>query len=232
MNVVSRAEWGARPPRSRTALERTEECVVHYTSAFTDETGDQAARVRGVQNYHMDSNGWSDIAYSFLFSRDGTVFEGRGWGIRTSATLNANSFTHAFCFLGADKENRDDVTDAGRASLTWLIQEAERRYGTQRVSGHRQHFNTDCPGAELMRYVAGHAWETGFRELKRGDTGPRVAVVQARLDALPYIKVAVDSDFGSFTEKAVRQFQKRENLEITGVVNKLTWDRLEQASKK
>ena len=36
------------------------------------------SRVRGTQNYHMDSLGWSDIGYNYLIGDDGRIYEGRG----------------------------------------------------------------------------------------------------------------------------------------------------------
>jgi len=209
-----------------------DECVLHYTSMGSDQIGDQAERVRGVQRFHMDTRGWSDIAYSFLYSDDGSIFEGRGWGVRTAATGPANGYSHAFCFLGADRDGRDDVTDAGREAVGSLILEAERRYGSQRVSGHRQHMGTSCPGDELMRYIASHAWEQSgapsgaFRAMSKGDSGPRVKELQRRLDALSYVKLEADGQFGDLTVTAVKQLQRKAGIRATGKVGKPTWEAL------
>ncbi|MFB7411448.1 hypothetical protein ACFCZ2_30140 [Streptomyces sp. NPDC056202] len=43
---------------------------------------DCAAQVRGIQAFHMDSNGWSDIAYSHLACVHGYLFQGRGENVR------------------------------------------------------------------------------------------------------------------------------------------------------
>jgi len=104
MKFVSRAGWHAREPTSVTALPRPTELVYHYSAADADEQSDHAncpKRVRGIQNFHMDTRKWNDVAYSFLVCKHGYVFEGRGWRHRTAATGDANGYTLACCFLGS-----------------------------------------------------------------------------------------------------------------------------------
>lgn len=175
MRILTRSEWGAKNSRHSDRLSWTEidAIVIHYTSAFTDEFPKYRARVKAIQNYHMNTNGWNDIAYNFLFSRAGDLFEGRGWNIMSAATLNHNSHTIAFCFLGADKLNRDDVTDKGRRALSELILQTELKSGKKikvvhaqhgppgklSVGGHKDFVNTECPGAELYHFITLRGWE-------------------------------------------------------------------------
>jgi hypothetical protein len=156
---VTRQEWGARPRRDRTVLpaERVRFLVLHYSAMDADEQARHsrcAARVRGIQNFHMDGRGWSDIAYTWVVCRHGYVFQGRGWRVRTAATGDANDYTVAACFLGNDSAGRDDVTNAGRQAfkgvLAFVIRNAPNLEG---VRGHRDFMNTPCPGAELYRFA-------------------------------------------------------------------------------
>src|SRR5690606_32125478 len=97
MKIITRAQWGARPPRSvhRIALP-TPRLWVHHSA--DDRQG--IAAVRAHQAFHMDSRGWSDIAYSFLIDADGNVFEGRGAGVAGGHTAGDNTKSHAICLLG------------------------------------------------------------------------------------------------------------------------------------
>src|SRR5918992_2005798 len=97
-NIISRAEWGARAPRSRmtTTWDRRTEFVVHHSDGPTTQTP------RSIQGFHMDGRGWVDIAYNFLVDRLGRIFEGRGW-----LTVGAHAEGHnisglGVCFIGRD----------------------------------------------------------------------------------------------------------------------------------
>jgi peptidoglycan L-alanyl-D-glutamate endopeptidase CwlK len=62
-------------------------------------------------------------------------------------------------------------------------------------------------------------------QLERGDKGMDVRVLQRQLRrrALPTNPV-VDGAFGKATERAVKEFEKRQGLGVDGVVGKKVWD--------
>jgi hypothetical protein len=161
-NYVRRSDWGAKRPSSKPTIllaSRVDAIVYHYTAAGADEQADHkncAARVRGVQAFHQNVRGWSDIAYSFLTCKHGYIFEGRGLENKSAATGVHNSHTLAVCFLGDDTVGRDDVTVAGRQALVevtrWIRQ---RRPAATMYRGHRDFMSTSCPGNELYNYVRG-----------------------------------------------------------------------------
>uniref|UniRef100_A0A674JDA9 Peptidoglycan recognition protein 1 n=1 Tax=Terrapene triunguis TaxID=2587831 RepID=A0A674JDA9_9SAUR len=100
--IVSRSQWRARTPRSRVPLKTPVPFVIiHHTAGnrcYTQASCSQ--QVRGIQNYHMGSNGWSDIGYNFLIGEDGRVYEGRGWSTVGAHARNWNSRSLGFSFLG------------------------------------------------------------------------------------------------------------------------------------
>ena len=67
------------------------------------------------------------------------------------------------------------------------------------------------------------------RNLKRGDSGDDVAALQYALLTLGYNvgSWGTDGDLGASTESAVRAFQGAENLLVTGIVDELTWRKID-----
>lgn len=66
-------------------------------------------------------------------------------------------------------------------------------------------------------------------EIKKGDKGEFVKTLQYLLmerKGYQLPKSGMDSDFGTETEIAVMDYQSKNNLPVTGIVNKATWDSL------
>ena len=151
MNIVGRAEWGAKPAVGVTNLvpSRVTLCVLHHTTG----TYAGAQTVRNIQAFHQGpTRKWADIAYSFLVAPDCTIFEGRGWGKQGAHTKGYNSSSVGIAFIG---DGRLPVPAPALASIAWLGSEADRRFGTLRRVGHRDVGSTVCPGDAL------HGWWMG-----------------------------------------------------------------------
>jgi N-acetylmuramoyl-L-alanine amidase len=163
--LVRRSRWRALPPKDITPIRASAVrfLVVHYTAVNADEKADHrncAARVRGIQRYHMTSDqltpgGASDIGYNWVFCKHGYVFQCRTWKRRSAATGAANDFTLAACFLGNDTRNRDDVTDEGREALRNIVEflMPPRCRNLDGLRGHRDFMATSCPGNQLQAYL-------------------------------------------------------------------------------
>jgi hypothetical protein len=156
MRIVPRAEWGAAPARSQTVLQpsRVVAFVLHHTTGRY--AGPQT--VRQIQQFHQGpERGWADIGYNFLIAPDGTIFEGRGWGLAGAHARNHNSTTIGAAFIG---DGRQPVPDAALQSILWLAGEADRRFGKLNRQGHRDVGSTVCPGDVLYQW-----WMAAPREV-------------------------------------------------------------------
>ena len=58
-----------------------------------------------------------------------------------------------------------------------------------------------------------------YSELKRGDTGYEVTLLQTQLTALGYYKKKIVDEFGSGTYNALREFEKANSLKVNGIAS-------------
>lgn len=151
MHIISRAEWGARPPRSREAVPWSKRTgfMGHYSAASATQSP------RQIQAFHMDVRGWADVGYNFLInSLNGDIYEGRGWTVLGAHCAGHNTPNIGVCIIGLDRPNRQDVSDAARRSFRWLYEEANRRKGSKlALLGHRDRGATACPGDEIYSWL-------------------------------------------------------------------------------
>jgi hypothetical protein len=151
VRIVSRAEWGAAAARSQTRLDpaRVTRFVLHHTTGRY--AGPQT--VRQIQAFHQGpERKWACIGYNFLIAPDGTIFEGRGWGLTGAHARGYNSTSIGVAFIG---DGRQPVPDAALQSIVWLAGEADRRFGRLDRVGHRDVGSTVCPGDVLYGWWMG-----------------------------------------------------------------------------
>jgi hypothetical protein len=82
--VSSRSSWAASPPQCSSSYCNTTHMGVHHTASSSDYAANTwaqaAANVKAIQSYHMYTNGWCDIGYNYLVTKEGWLFEGRAGG--------------------------------------------------------------------------------------------------------------------------------------------------------
>lgn len=159
MKIYRRARWHARPngPCDRQDVRNVRAIYIHYSDspAPPENLAAQAAAVRGIQTYHMQSNGWSDIAYSFLVTPGQTrarVWEGRRAYYVPASQQGYNQNSLSICIVTND-----------RGKLSWTTKLQIRRlvfHLRKRVIGRNvpvyphSHVNdTSCPGNELRAFI-------------------------------------------------------------------------------
>ena len=76
--------------------------------------------------------------------------------------------------------------------------------------------------------IGGKEVTVTLNQLKKGSSGTQVETLQALLlnNGYKLPKYGADSDYGSETETAVKQFQKDNSLEADGIVGKNTWNKI------
>jgi len=220
MRIVTRAEWGARPPKStptRVPLSaRTATCVHHDGSKpiIIRTFAEACARVRADQNYHMDGQHWDDIGYNFLVISapgvagvDGLIFEGRGRDVVGAHCLNHNTEwigvqvaigggqTPSPAALASTRRLHDDFTSAAGNALG--------------KKGHRDGFPTACPDTILYAWVRAGMPVGVAIPVKVAVITAVNAVWKAPAKVVAKIttrKLVVDGDFGPATKRRLQQW--------------------------
>ncbi|GAA3077750.1 peptidoglycan recognition protein family protein [Streptosporangium carneum] len=160
IDLVSRADWGARAPSgSYTTLTATRGVKVHYTGGHVDPAtlanhGQCVAAVRGIQGGHMNGNGWIDIGYSLIVCSHRKVFVGRGLHHVPAANGPGLNSGH-YAVLGLVGTSGvvtppDAMLHGIRDAIEYLREEGDA--GTE-IRGHRDGYATSCPGDALYTWV-------------------------------------------------------------------------------
>lgn len=172
--IWARATWGARPPNTGYSYTRAGHVGIHHTATVEDFTAQTwaecAARMRAIQSYHMDTNGWNDIGYAWAICRHGDVFQAReddddGTDVqgahdgfnRGSTGITVFGYFHP----PVDHQPTDAQLDALVGLISWIAnlraidplgRSLYEAFGApvDNVYGHREVKATDCPGNHLF----------------------------------------------------------------------------------
>jgi hypothetical protein len=152
--VEGRDAWGARPAIPELMTTHTvERITIHHAGTQSGTTG--PAQFRGWQSWHMDGQGWGDLAYHLLIGIDGTVYQGRDPMYEGDTGTNYDTTGH-FLVVVEGNFDQEEPTDAQLDSLTRVLAAASEEFAVspETISGHRDHAATTCPGTHLHALIA------------------------------------------------------------------------------
>ncbi|HKZ70060.1 MAG TPA: N-acetylmuramoyl-L-alanine amidase [Anaerolineales bacterium] len=115
-----------------------------------------------IQQLHLQTRGFADIAYHFLIDAVGKVYEGRRIDVRGAHTGGYNTGAIGVVLLGNFESAQP--TEAQLARLHLLLAHLADEYTLTHLAGHRdfQPGVTVCPGANLEPFLPTLAAEMGL----------------------------------------------------------------------
>ncbi|MER7666253.1 MULTISPECIES: peptidoglycan recognition protein [unclassified Streptomyces] len=177
--IITRKGWGASESlreKSFVYTKTVKAAFVHHSATGNSYTCKQAPSVlRSIYRYHVVSSGWRDFGYNFAVDKCGNIYEGRAGGVTRAVlgahTLGFNTNTMGVAVLGTYSRSTPPaaaVTAIARLTA-WKIglfkgnpkgkvtltsggsgkYKKGKKVSFNVISGHRDGFLTECPGARL-----------------------------------------------------------------------------------
>ncbi len=212
MEIITRPEWAAKPPRWTTRLRKPVDHVFihHGATLLADDSREGESRIlRAYQRYHL-RKAWADIAYSFAVGpMTGNVYELRGWNNRPGATKHWNHRSYAICIIG--DTTRQELSDKAIESIQSLLAvgvNAGLITPNFQIRGHRDVANKDCPGKRAYERL---------EEMR-----PNSEAAQPPALVAPSFKRTLKVRWPRMKDDLVRYIQFKVSLPITGVYDQVT----------
>ena len=100
-----------------------------------------------IKKWHVKENGWRDIGYHYVIEKiDGvyTILKGRPEIEDGAHCYGQNEESIGICVVGNFEV--DQVPEEAYIKLAELIKDIRRRHGELPIHGHKEFYNTSCPG--------------------------------------------------------------------------------------
>ena len=158
--VHPRSAWGAAATPNCGNPHTPKAITIHHTVTPNNDPTPPAKRIKGIQNYHINANGWCDIGYHFLVSQDGERWQ--GWKTETKSGIHVgghNTNNVGISFLGSYQNSEPPAVQV--EGVIPLVQWLADTYGIaldrKHLLGHREWSgnSTSCPGNRLFSKLDG-----------------------------------------------------------------------------
>ncbi|NEC50400.1 peptidoglycan recognition protein [Actinospica acidiphila] len=179
--ITTRRGWGADESlreKSFVYTSKVKAAFVHHTASGNNYSCSQApSLIRGFYRYHTKSLGWRDIGYNFLVDKCGRIYEGRAGGVakpvKGAHTMGFNTKTTGIAVIGSygSKKPSSKAVKAVARLTAWKLglhgmnpkkktsltsgggnlYAKGKKVKMKVISGHRDGFNTSCPGGKLYK---------------------------------------------------------------------------------
>ncbi len=163
LGMIDRSTWGAASSSGCGYDVSKYRTAIHHTASPAGDAGNYDQRIRQIQSYHINGNGWCDIGYHFLVTQDGQLWEGRPVSYQGAHVGGNNSGNAGITMVGCFEPGACDTSTFGPLTpsqesvdaLASLIAALSAQFGFEidasTVKGHQDHpgASTACPGENL-----------------------------------------------------------------------------------
>ena len=154
-NVLSSEVAGGAALRLRVP-HRITHVTLHHTGSPEPlkPTDDPREKLRGLQSWGARDRNWWDVPYHYLIDLEGRIYEGRDWHFMGETNTTYDPEGH-FLISIIGNYGRQAPTAAQLESIADLMAWAVSHFDVpmDRIGGHYNYADTDCPGKELRKYL-------------------------------------------------------------------------------
>lgn len=181
--------------------------------------------VQDIHAWHL-ANGWAGIGYHYFVRKDGSIYTGRPENAIGSHCLHYNAHSIGICAEGEYMKEQMPVVQ--KQALIELGAYIKNKYGIKIVGGHKEYYQTDCPGINYpleeikTDILGGSATPAATAQSAPAPTVVNVSdttkTIQQQLNTLLKKGLVADGILGPNTTVAIRDFQG-----IMGLVSDGIW---------
>ncbi len=157
--VITRHQWNAiSPDKVCGSVVAPYRMAIHHTASPSSDGGDAAARMRGMQNYHMNTLGWCDIGYHFVVAQSGAIYQARSRSNRPAAHVGGQNHGNVGISMIGNYTSAAP-TQAQLEGMGKIVRWVHDTHGVPlnrtAILGHREHAgqSTSCPGNNGLAHI-------------------------------------------------------------------------------
>ena len=181
-----------------------------YAPSYASFKGNNHFEIqRGMKNYHVNHNGWSDIGQHFSTFQDGTIITGRSLERSPACILGQNANAICFEHVGNFDKGKDQMTDAHKETIVRATAAFCKKFSLpvnaksivyhhwfdlrngKRNDGTRN--NKSCPGTGFFGGNKVPDMESNFLPLVGKALGKDTLISSVPLTVLKYVSVTASS---------------------------------------
>ena len=133
--------------------ELTDTIVIHCSA--TPPTMDIG--VEKIREWHVKDNGWDDVGYHHIITRDGTIEPARPEEMQCAHAPKVNHRSIAICMIGGSDANgmwSNNFTNEQWVTLKALLLNLTKKYEIKKIIGHYQvDDKKECPSFKVPEYL-------------------------------------------------------------------------------
>jgi hypothetical protein len=158
--LVTRAMWQAKPALPGMIPQEPTSIILHHTGVHSNPGVSLEPKMRNLQSFSQrpvhraagrTDASWPDVPYHFYLDTAGRIAEGRDVRFAGDTNTGYDTRGHIQVAIEGDFEKEEPTPqqlDAVRDLLAWLTLSWNLKM--ERISVHKDHAPTDCPGRNFL----------------------------------------------------------------------------------